>query len=121
MNREQKRRFKVQLKSKGYTDSQINSIIALRERETLSPQIPEGTQVRINVKQIKSRHDYNKNIDFNKQRYHDFIDTHGDEVFTVEYAKGKTDNPTLVCLKEDTTDLKWLFWTGDLEVVKGNV
>ena len=74
--------------------------------------------MRLKVNQIKSHPDYSKNIDYNKQQYHDFIDTNGNEVFTVEYDKNKKDSSTLVCLKEDTTDPKWLFWVGDLEVVE---
>ena len=41
-----------------------------------------------------------------------------DTVFTVEYDEKYKNKPSLVCLKEDTTDPKWLFWVGDLIEVK---
>mgnify|MGYP000349257298 CR=1 FL=1 len=52
---------------------------------------------------------------------------HKDEIFTVEYDKTKkekkaNDMKTMVCLKEDTTDPKWLFHASCLtEVATGRV
>lgn len=115
MDREQKRKFKRKLKSKGLSDHQINLFILTKERELLSQTIPNGTKVKLRVDRIRSHPDYNKNIDYNKQRYHDFIDSYDGKIFTSELNPDKKD---LVCLKEDPTRPKWLFWTGDLEVVK---
>ncbi len=84
--------------------------------QKLAP-IPEGTKVKLNYESIISDVNYNKNIDSNKQKYHEFIELNKDRIFSVEYDPKFQDNPTLVCLKEDETDPKWLFWIGDLIVI----
>jgi hypothetical protein len=76
--------------------------------------IPEGTKVKLNVKQITSHPDWERLQDSYKQ----FVQDNADAEFTVEYDERHKDNPVLVCLKEDTTPAKWLWWVGDLEVTK---
>ena len=77
--------------------------------------IEQGSKVKLNIKQIKSHPDHKKKT----KAYRDWIDSHAEDIFTVEYDKNN--NPlVLVCLKEDTTSPKWLFWTGDLIEVKDN-
>ena len=46
--------------------------------------------------------------------YRAFVEANEDTIFTVEYDKFRQNPSTLVCLKEDPTPLKWLFWTGYL-------
>lgn len=75
--------------------------------------IPEGTKVKLNIKEIKSHPNYKNLVD----KYHDFIDSAQDKIFTVEYDANKKDKPLVVCLKEDASVPKWLFWVGELEVV----
>ena len=51
------------------------------------------------------------------QQYLDWIKENKDKVFTVEYDESHP-NGLMVCLAEDTTPIKWLFWEGDLEKVE---
>jgi hypothetical protein len=46
--------------------------------------------------------------------YRTFVEANEDTIFTVEYDKFRENPSTLVCLKEDPTPVKWLFWTGHL-------
>ena len=72
--------------------------------------IKEGTKVKINVEKLQQEKSYNqRNI-----RWRKFIEDNKDTIFTVEYDKNKKDNPKMVCLKEDPTEPKWLFFVGDL-------
>jgi hypothetical protein len=75
--------------------------------------ISEGTKVKLNTNQMKSHPDY-KNL---VPKYRDWVEDNQDKIFTVIYDENKKNKPVLVCLKEDTTNPKWLFWTGDLIIV----
>ena len=75
--------------------------------------IPEGTKVKLNIKQIKSHPDYERLTD----KYKSWVEEHRNYIFTVEYDPKHTVNPTLLCLAEDESSPKWLFWEGDLTVV----
>lgn len=76
--------------------------------------IPEGTSVTLNINKIKSHPDYPRFT----EKYKQWIDKNKNNVFTVMYDDGRKIDPTLVCLNEDKSDPKWLFWTGDLVVIK---
>lgn len=72
--------------------------------------LKEGTKVKINVNKLrKEKNYYKRRID-----WRNFIETNIDKIFTVEYDANKKENPALVCLKEDNTSPKWLFYIGDL-------
>ena len=77
----------------------------------------EGTKVKINCDAIASRPDYYKM----RKEYRDFIINNRDKIFTVEYDDRHRDKPYLVCFKEDTSPIKWL-WdiTSDLIVIPNN-
>lgn len=76
--------------------------------------IPEGTKVKIDVEKLQKEKTYNKR----NVKWKEFIENNKDTIFTVEYDENKKDNPKMVCLKEDTSPVKWLFFVGDLIVVK---
>ena len=76
--------------------------------------IPEGTKVKIDVEKLQKEKTYNKR----NVKWREFIENNKDTVFTVEYDENKKDNPKMVCLKEDTSPVKWLFFVGDLIVLK---
>ena len=76
--------------------------------------IPEGTKVKIDVEKLQKEKTYNKR----NVKWKEFIENNKDTVFTVEYDENKKDNPKMVCLKEDTSPVKWLFFIGDLIVIK---
>ena len=76
--------------------------------------IPEGTKVKIDVEKLQKEKTYNKR----NVKWREFIENNKDTIFTVEYDRDKKDNPKMVCLKEDTSPVKWLFFVGDLIVIK---
>lgn len=113
MGREERRKVTKSLKA---SNKQILRDIQKRKVEFANTNytILEGTTVKLNVKQIKSRPDYIRMRD----TYKEFVESNIDNIFTVEYDEKKKDEPILVCLKEDPTEVKWLFWIGDLIIVK---
>lgn len=79
----------------------------------MSETIPEGTKVRLNVERIFAQKDFASL----QPRYKKFVFEARDKVFTVEYDPERTDKPSLVCLAEDKSEIKWLWHVSDLEVV----
>lgn len=69
----------------------------------------EGDKVRLNMNVITGRKDCSKK----SARYRQFCESNAGRTFTVEY--NGTMRPSVVCLKEDKTEPKWLFWVGDLK------
>lgn len=84
----------------------INDVFANLSEAT---HIKLGDKVRINLKEIKASETY-KCL---SQKYKDFVESHTEDVFTVELNENF---PTghIVNLKEDTTKPKWLFFIGNL-------
>jgi hypothetical protein len=113
MNREQRRAAVKNLKSKGISEIIAKQFIAAQEKFRMGEPIPEGTKVKLNIKSLLSDVDYERKT----PKYKKFIEDHTDEVFTVEYIPELTDRPTVVCLKEDPSEVKWTWWVGDLEIV----
>ena len=70
--------------------------------------------MKINCDAIASRPDYYKM----RKEYRNFIINNRDKIFTVEYDDKHRDKPYLVCFKEDTSPIKWLWEiTSDLIVI----
>lgn len=119
MNREQKRKFKKQMEKAQKTSlskkdiEQIKEYADLTEKTSLT--IPEGTKVKLNVEAItnsKIFHEY-------REEFKQFIIDNRNKTFTIEYDKvQKQPHNLFVCLKEDPTPLKWLFYVGDLIPIK---
>lgn len=109
MNREQKRALN---KKKNISTKGARGKINLKKQtiETDDIYIAEGTKVKLNIKRIKEHPEYLKLTD----DYRAFVEANENTVFTVEYDKFRKNPSTLVCLKEDPTPVKWLFWTGNL-------
>ena len=104
MNREERRKLeKLQKK--------IKNVLIREER------LREGQKVKLNYKKMISHPDWNKNLDENKTCYHNWVELHKDDIFTIEYDENHQDG-ILVCFEEDTTEPKWLFYEGDLVEVK---
>ena len=121
MNREYKRRLKKQIsKAKKNTVNEakrrFQELAELNNNQNESLSLPEGTKVKLNVKSITSKKDYETGYDNDFKR---FINEHKNDIFTVEYDKLQTHTYNLfVCLKEDPSIIKWLFYVGDLLVLK---
>ncbi len=110
MNREARRNAEKLLKSKGIDPKKLEYFLRTKEAERRTQDMPEGARVRLDIKNIQSHPDYPRLT----ERYREWVEGHGDDVFTVEYDPKYPVNPTLVCLKEDESPVKWLFWIGDL-------
>lgn len=77
--------------------------------------LEEGTKVKLNWELIKRHPDWK----IQRKDYKEWVETHKDEVFTVEWDENRKRNDTsdkkfLVCLKEDETNPKWLFYSSTL-------
>ena len=77
--------------------------------------LEEGTKVKLNWELIKRHPDWK----IQRKDYKEWVEAHKDEVFTVEWDENRKKNDTsdkkfLVCLKEDETDPKWLFYSSTL-------
>ena len=77
--------------------------------------LEEGTKVKLNWELIKRHPDWK----IQRKDYKEWVEAHKDEVFTVEWDENRKRNDTsdkkfLVCLKEDETDPKWLFYSSTL-------
>jgi len=72
--------------------------------------IPEGVKVKLDIDEIMAQPDY-LNL---TEKYRTWVESHQNDVFTVEYEEKYGRVPKLVVLKEDTTKPQWIFWVGDL-------
>lgn len=55
--------------------------------------------------------------DDRRPEYREFCESNVGCTFTVEYDNARESSHWLVCLAEDQTVPKWLFWSGDLKKV----
>jgi len=74
-------------------------------------QLQPGDKVQLHLEAIKTHPDYDRK----SSKYKDFCENNADRIFTVEYNEGL--KPSVVCLAEDESNPKWLFWIGDLKKV----
>ena len=114
MNRNDKRKFEKELKAKGYKHNEIEKMILIKEIMDNKKYLQEGQKVKLNLDKIKSHPDYNKLT----EKYKIWVEDHKDDIFTVTYDKKYQINPVLVCLEEDENIPRWLFYEGELTVIK---
>lgn len=114
MNREQKRKQIKMIQQKFGVSREEAEAILIR---WLTPKIHllEGTKVKLNYKEISGHPDWKKM----NPEYIQFVEDNKNSVLTVEYDtlrkfKNSEDKDTFVCLREDTTEPKWMFYTSDL-------
>lgn len=79
-----------------------------------APVFYQGDKVKLDYVKIISNPDYPRLV----SKYKKFVEDHKDKVFTVEYDPRHTIRPSIVCLAEDPTDPKWLWYTGYLQKVE---
>jgi len=113
MNREQRRKLIKEFEKTGLTSAQAKRLLEIHEAPDLKGNLKEGDRVKLNLKSIQEHPDWHTM----NPKWKQFVEDNKDVVFTVEYDKDKKDNPSMVCLTEDTTDPKWLWYVGDLERV----
>lgn len=104
MNREQRRKFDKQ----GFDGNKLAAIMNAAEDNQL---IKEGEKVKLDVKRITGRADWQKM----NEKYRTFVMDNAKVIFTVRYEEKYGDKPSLVTFAEDST---WLWWVGDLIVIK---
>ena len=120
MNRKQRRAEINRLQKSGIKRAEAIKVV---ETYYSVKALEEGKRVKLNY-EIMIRHPDWKN---QRDDFKDWVTAHKDEVFTVEYDKTKkekkaNDMKTMVCLKEDTTDPKWLFHASCLtEIATGRI
>ena len=121
MGREQKREIARKLRKKGLPREVAEAYAERLTSETRNPRYAwEGEKVKLDVLQLTSYKEWrSEGIGPHRKKYQDWVLAHAEDVFTVEYdpdkvERGAKDVKTLVQLKEDTTEPKWLFWAGDL-------
>ena len=68
--------------------------------------IPEGTKVKLNYENIINEPDYTKKV----KAYREFVENNKNKIFTVQYDEKYKNKPILVSLKEDTNEIKWLWY-----------
>lgn len=106
MNREQKRAFVKRAKKKGVGTEAAKAyaeIISNGSGKPTPPQdIVEGEKIKLNLKNITSRANYDNMSD----KYKIFVNENENTIFTAHVEK-----PNLISFAEEP---KWLFWSGDL-------
>lgn len=122
MNREDRRKLTKKLKGKGVSEKSIAQYIELqklKDNQLSNEEFLEGQKVVLNYEQITGHKDYIKNKNSTEShviRYHEFVESHKDQVMTVSYDKDHERHKYLVTLVEDESEdiYKFLWWTGDL-------
>ena len=114
MNRKERRQWEKVYRHNGYTDEQAKARAKAFSLELEKKRLHEADIVRINVMRIASAFASHKV----SEKFRQFAMDNANKEFTVEYDPHHLIDPCEVCLKEDPSDPKWLFWEGYLEVVK---
>lgn len=69
----------------------------------------DGDKVRLNTDRIMAN-----NFEKKSSRYKQFVQDNSSKVFTVEYDRDLMEDVPLYCLKEDPSEIKWLWVADDL-------
>lgn len=97
---------------KEYYDK-VQAIKAMSDGEVDEDSVlEEGTKVKLNYDNIVNDPNYQRKV----QGYKDFVENNKDKIFTVEYDERYKNNPLLVMLKEDETEVKWL-WHSKMDLI----
>jgi hypothetical protein len=113
LNRATRRKLQKQNK---ITKEQMNAILKYQSQkaEIMDIQfntLTEGTKVKLKSEQILSQ-----KIETTEE-YKQFVRDNIDTIFSIVYAEGKKDNPTLFELEVDGVKNIWLWHIDDLEVI----
>lgn len=117
MNRQQRRNILKNPKAQEQYDKTLAKLakqIIGDAFESTAGRLKEGDKVKLDVDYIKNSPAYR--VGGNEKR-NKFVDDNEGVVFTVIYDKRFTNNPSIVCLEEDTTDPRWLWTTKELLLI----
>lgn len=111
MNRQQRREQVKKLQREGVKRTAAKNLV----EKYYALELEEGTRVKINY-EFCIRHPEWANQD---EDFKAWVEEHKDEIFTVEYDNERVPQNSVgykvnVCLKEDTTEPKWLFHAATL-------
>lgn len=81
------------------------------------PMLKEGQKVKLNIGKIMKESWWERSY----QNYKLFVISNKNTIFTVEYEPKYGENPIIVSLKEDPSEIKWSWFIGDLDVVDEEV
>lgn len=112
MNREQRRKYERQLRSKGITEKDIE--LFFNALSSIGVEIKNGDKVRINTERIRNHPDYERM----NPKYKQFLSDNEDKEFTATKIKNGFSR-SFVEFEEDTTDPPWLWCMDDLIKVEG--
>ena len=116
MNRAERRATVKKLTKNGVTRASAETFVKRMNDRTQNPVTTwEGEKVKLDYNRISTYPDWPEM----RKEYREWVTTHKDDVFTVEFdpvkKKAKSQNVNkVVQFVEDTTSPKWLFFAGDL-------
>lgn len=113
MNRQQRRNLASTLRKKGLSNEDVQTVIKLKEAQDTKQTLQPGDKVYLDIERIKQHPGW----DDRRPEYKAFCESNVERTFTVECDGARKSNSGLVCLAEDQTVPKWLFWPGDLKKV----
>ncbi len=113
MNREQKRKIQSTLRKKGYSEKQIESYFMIKEHKEQAGKYAEGDRVQLDIQRLTAHPNWPRM----RPEYREWVLAHEGQTFTVQYDPKRKDKPSLVCLAEDDTAPKWLFFVDDLKAI----
>ena len=125
-NRQQRRELARKLRKKGLPREVAEAYAERLSSETINNRYCwEGEKVKLDLLQLTSYKEWkSEDLGPNRKKYQEWVLAHANDEFTVEYdpirkANNAKDIHSIVQLKEDETEPKWLFWAGDLIQLPG--
>ena len=107
-NRKERRALAKKLK---ISNEKLNELLQVQIENIAIDYLPTGQKVRLKADQILEKREELS------ERYIEFVEENRDKILTVERDPEKGEDAQVVCLKEDTNEVKWLFHYTDLELV----
>jgi len=107
LNRETRRKLKI-------TKEQADVLERLRKNREDEHVFKDGEKVKLNYEQIVKRNDWEKL----NQKYKKFVEESKDSILTIQIDEIVHNKYKLISFKEDTMEPKFLFWVGDLLILK---
>ena len=107
-NRKERRALAKRLK---ISNERMNELLQIQIENIAIDYLPTGQKVKLKTEQILKK---KKEL---SEKYIQFVEDNKGNILTVERDPSKPEDAQVVCLKEDTSEIKWLFHYSDLEIV----
>lgn len=119
MNRKERRdyikRMKRDMFDSGMLRAERAKQVQYAQNKMDKKHLEEGTKVKLKYGDISKRFNSETNPE-----WMNWVNDHKDDIFTVQYEEKHKEKKAFCVFKEDTSIVKWLWFSEDLEVVKGN-